>query len=86
MLDEKAEKSRNLGRMKAAYKAGLHGDAPEVLHGTASGLIEDPEGKVEEDSKSIKRKAAPDEVDKKRTKTRNGKSQKNNLNGYMRRK
>ncbi|KAG9105572.1 hypothetical protein FRC07_009172 [Ceratobasidium sp. 392] len=86
MLDEKAEKSRNLGRMKAAYKAGLHGDAPEVLHGTASDLIEDPEEKVEADTKSTKRKAAADETDKKRTKSRSGKSQKNDLSAYMRRK
>ncbi|KAH7343748.1 FAD binding domain of DNA photolyase-domain-containing protein [Rhizoctonia solani] len=34
MLDEKEEKGRNIERMRAAYRAGLYGNAPEVLAGT----------------------------------------------------
>ncbi|KAG8681518.1 hypothetical protein FRC11_001019, partial [Ceratobasidium sp. 423] len=34
MLDENEEKSRNIDKMKAAYNAGLYGNAPEVLAGT----------------------------------------------------
>jgi hypothetical protein len=40
MLDEKEEKSRNLERMRAAYKANFYGDSPEVLNGTAADMIE----------------------------------------------
>ena len=35
MLDEHVEKDRCIARLKAAYALGLHGDAPEVLDGSA---------------------------------------------------
>lgn len=35
MLDEHAEKDRCIARLKNAYHLGLHGDAPEVLDGSA---------------------------------------------------
>ncbi|KAG9104285.1 hypothetical protein FRC06_004035 [Ceratobasidium sp. 370] len=85
MLDEKAEKNRNLRRMKAAYKAGLHGDAPEVLHGTASDLIEDLIEEAEGDINTTKRKGT-DDLSKKRARARGGESQGNTLDKYMRRK
>lgn len=39
MLDEKHEKERCIARLKIAYEQGLHGDAPEVLDGSAEGIL-----------------------------------------------
>ncbi|CEL59601.1 Cryptochrome-2 OS=Gallus gallus GN=CRY2 PE=2 SV=2 [Rhizoctonia solani AG-1 IB] len=57
MLDEKEEKGRNIERMKAAYQAGLYGDSPKVLDGTAT--IEVPNKPEDDDSNKAgtKRKA-----------------------------
>ncbi|CAE6412866.1 unnamed protein product [Rhizoctonia solani] len=57
MLDEKEEKGRNIERMKAAYQAGLYGDSPKVLDGTAT--IEVPDKPEDDDSNKAgtKRKA-----------------------------
>jgi cryptochrome len=39
MLDEKHEKERCIARLKIAFTEGLHGDAPEVLAGSAEGIL-----------------------------------------------
>lgn len=39
MLDEKHEKERCIARLKIAYEEGLHGDAPEVLDGSAEEIL-----------------------------------------------
>lgn len=39
MLDEQIEKSRCIARIKNAFSLGLHGDSPEVLDGSAEGLL-----------------------------------------------
>jgi hypothetical protein len=90
MLDEKEEKHRNLARMKAAYKAGLYGNAAEVMNGTASDLIETPAEELHRDTigsaSGTKRKATAESGDNKRTGAQRGKGQKNKLDGYMHRK
>ena len=88
MLDEKEQKNLNLERMKAAFKAGFHGDSPEVLNGTASRLIAPPNATASSHTGAIatgaKRKAGTDSADK-RTRKEPVKGQKA-LDAYMRRK
>lgn len=89
MLDEKEQKNLNLERMKAAFKAGFHGDSPEVLDGTASKLIDPPNATASSHTGTTetgaKRKAGTNDADKKRAKKQPAKGQ-GNLDGYMRRK
>ena len=89
MLDEKDQKNLNLERMKAAFKAGFHGNSPEVLNGTAAGLIAPPNATASSHTGTTetgaKRKAGTDSADKKRTRKEPAKGQKA-LDGYMRSK
>lgn len=89
MLDEKEQKNLNLERMKAAFKAGFHGNSPEVLDGTAAGLINPPSAVASSHTETIetgaKRKAGSGSTNKKRTRKEPAKGQKA-LDGYMRRK
>ncbi|CCO26432.1 hypothetical protein BN14_00456 [Rhizoctonia solani AG-1 IB] len=57
MLDEKEEKGRNIERMKAAYQAGLYGDSPKVLDGTATIKVPDKPEDDDSNKAGTKRKA-----------------------------
>lgn len=39
MLDEQAEKTKCIARLKNAFQLGLHGNSPEVLNGTAGDML-----------------------------------------------
>lgn len=73
MLDEKHEKERCIARLKIAFSEGLHGDAPEVLDGSAEDILKrrfrDAMGTEEDEEEKVvvgagqKRKAATGPMD-----------------------
>ena len=65
ILDEQEEKARCIAKLKIAFTAGFHGDSPEVLDGTAAGILDaqyaaqggdKPTAVVKEEKRAEKRK------------------------------
>ncbi|CAE7232020.1 unnamed protein product [Rhizoctonia solani] len=88
MLDEKEEKNRNIERMRAAYKAGLYGNAPEVLEGTV--VINVPVKSEDNDPSKAGTKRKPEKSGSSKarnTRTRNAPSDgQRGLDAYMKKK
>lgn len=59
ILDEKASKARCIARLKAAYAVGLHGDAPEVLDGSADAVVKEQEPKEDPNAGKKRPKEGP---------------------------
>lgn len=55
-MDEQAEKTKCIARLKNAFHLGLHGDSPEVLGGSAGDTLR----KVHEESGALEVKSKSD--------------------------
>ena len=78
MLDEQMEKDRCIARIKDAYSLGLHGDSPEVLDGSAEGILK----KRHEQSGAGKVKTEAEKEETKRVERRK-RSGDGNLDGFV---
>jgi cryptochrome len=72
MLDEHVEKDRCIARLKDAYALNLHGDSPEVLDGTAMGLLRDRHGESGAGERKGKEEREEEKRESKRRKTGDG--------------
>lgn len=80
ILDEHKEKDRCIARLKNAFALGLHGDAAEVLDGSAEGMLREKH----EESGAMVIKSEKEKAEEKgaRKREREGDS---SLDGYIKR-